>query len=112
MTFLRFSRNQGGISGVGRPGSSLMELISSEDWKLAQMECQLNCQEASQWVHRAGFFDGIYSSIVLPIHQACALHPPADFVKILLDAYSGGAMQYERTVRRHTENGEDSCSGF
>lgn len=91
----------GGIGSGGRePGTSLMDLVSSEDWKLAHMECEMNPREASQWVHRPGFFDGVHDSTVLPIHQACALRPNVDIVETLIYAYPEGLKSCETTFHR------------
>lgn len=78
--------------------SSLVDLISHEDWNLARMELETKPAEARQWVKRSGFFDGQHESTVLPIHICVALQPPPDFVECLVDAYPEGLKCAEPTV--------------
>lgn len=77
---------------------SLTELIRNEDWKLAMMA--INPKSASQWTHVAGFFDGEHDSKVLPIHHACALHPPKEVIDKLYEAYPEGFHSKESAYQR------------
>uniref|UniRef100_A0A6U2IU20 Uncharacterized protein n=1 Tax=Pseudictyota dubia TaxID=2749911 RepID=A0A6U2IU20_9STRA len=96
-----FQSRTDGMGSHGRePGTSLMDLVSSEDWKLAHMECDMNPREASRWVHRQGFFDGIHDSNVLPLHQACALRPNTEIIEVLIYAYPEGVKSTESTFHR------------
>jgi len=84
----------------GSSASSLVELINGEDWKLVTMECKMEPQAASVWSDAVGFFDGCYDTLVLPLHRACALRPPLDVVKTLIDTYSYGVSAKEKFFDR------------
>ena len=78
--------------------SSLVDLISHEDWNLARMELREKPAEARQWVKRTGFFDGQHQSTVLPIHICVALQPTPEFVDCLINAYPEGLKSVEPSV--------------
>lgn len=78
--------------------SSLVDLISHEDWRLAQMEVETKPSEARVWIQRRGFFDGSHDSNVLPIHIAVALRPTPEFVDCLSNAYPAGLKAAEPSV--------------
>jgi len=79
---------------------SLVHLIANEDWEMAKMEARANPKEVKIASKLIGFFEGVHDSCVLPLHQACALQPPADVVELLCQIYSLGLGIAEPTFDR------------
>eukprot|EP01082_Thalassiosira_pseudonana_P004616 g4480.t1.1.5e174189 g4480 g4480.t1 contig15:1110086-1110844(-) len=79
---------------------ALVDLISHEDWKLVEFECKTYPRDCAKWTLLEGFFDGEYDSTVLPLHQACALRPPREIVKLLISCYPEGLRMREETFHR------------
>ena len=86
----------------------LYEHIGDSDWKMAIERCRQHPGEASTWVVRyrrdaapspgggggggaAGPGGDVVAWRFLPIHSACALDPPAPFVRALLQCHPLGA---------------------
>ena len=77
----------------------LYEAIGKSDWKGATNLAELRPDEASTWVVRykrdpngnrvTGPNDILWR--FLPVHSACALNPPATFLRTLLQSYPNGA---------------------
>lgn len=77
----------------------LYEAIGKSDWKGATSLAELRPGEASTWVvrykrdpngNRVTGPNGILWRF-LPVHSACALNPPATFLRTLLQSYPNGA---------------------
>eukprot|EP00978_Attheya_sp_CCMP212_P010351 scaffold24999_cov47-Attheya_sp.AAC.2 len=80
--------------------NDLLRNILREDWNVAKMECEMHPREARVWSTRVGFFDGETDSHVLPIHQAVAVRPTADFINALIIAYPQGVHSKESGFKR------------
>jgi len=87
-----------GNASASYTSSSLVDLVSHEDWNLARMEVETKPGEARKWSKRSGFFDGQHESTVLPIHICMALQPTPEFVECLVNAYPEGLKSAEPTV--------------
>ena len=81
---------------------SLSDLISHEDWNLVYMYLNSGYSylSASKWTLVPGFFDGLFDSHVLPIHQACALCPPKEVTERLSRCYPEGLRLKEDAFSR------------
>uniref|UniRef100_A0A7S2IIZ4 Ankyrin n=1 Tax=Helicotheca tamesis TaxID=374047 RepID=A0A7S2IIZ4_9STRA len=78
----------------------LTKLIQQENWQLAEMQLKHHPEQAKSWSVRPGFFEGIKESEVLPIHEACALHPPVSFIDAMGYAYPKCFRLKESAYRR------------
>jgi len=82
-------------------GNELHRLIIRQSWNLAINYIHINPSEAKQWTIRAGFFEGIKASRILPIHQLLCLQPPLELLVELHKAYPDGVKQKETAYGRN-----------
>jgi ankyrin repeat protein len=80
--------------------NDLVKLVDNEQWELAIQQSNSNRHLAEAWSARPGFFEGIKSSDVLPIHIACARRPTPDVIDALYEANRMGLRQKESAYRR------------
>lgn len=80
---------------LSHQSKNLNQLIAGECWVSVEEKCLLRPQQAKNWSSHAGFFDGINTSRILPIHLCCALQPPVQAVDALISAYPKGVMAPE-----------------
>lgn len=78
---------------------SLPDLIRHEEWDLVVERCKKSPHKASTWSYQEGLFDGEHD-LVLPIHQACALHPPEEVIDALIESYPQGLRLCEKSSER------------
>uniref|UniRef100_A0A7S4VJH9 Uncharacterized protein n=1 Tax=Ditylum brightwellii TaxID=49249 RepID=A0A7S4VJH9_9STRA len=83
-----------------RGSKKLNQFIMNEDWHAVKKRCKKYPREAAVWTERVGFFDGVRTSRVLPLHQACALRAPKDVINALIVAYPKGANALETSFKR------------
>mmetsp|Transcript_18492 Transcript_18492/g.40242 ORF Transcript_18492/g.40242 Transcript_18492/m.40242 type:complete len:260 (+) Transcript_18492:221-1000(+) len=80
--------------------NDLTKLLDSEQWELATQQCQAHPNEACGWSTRPGFFEGIKTSDVLPIHIACSRRPTSQIIDALYEANAHGFRAKETAYRR------------
>lgn len=80
--------------------NDLTKLLDSEQWELAAQQCQTHPNEAGAWSTRPGFFEGIKTSDVLPIHIACSRRPTTHLIDALYEANAHGFRAKETAYRR------------
>ena len=80
--------------------NELINLIKNEDWKLARVLCDEDPHLASLWTPYEGFTNGRFDSYILPLHQACALRPPEEFIQTLVLAHPNGVKAKETAFGR------------
>lgn len=78
----------------------LSHYITSESWGRAIQLCESNPHAAKAWSVREGFFEGIKTADVLPLHEACANGAPPQVITALIGAYPGAVEVQESAYRR------------
>jgi Ankyrin repeats (3 copies) len=83
------------------PSSNLSQAITSEQWDHAISLLQRNASLARVYSNRAGFFEGIKVSTVLPLHESCANEAaPLELVQALILAHPDGLKLPESAYQR------------
>jgi len=99
--FLQPSGGDGDSAADERLISQLHGHIRAEDWTLATSLLESNPRLASTWSRVDRLYGGRHDGEVMPIHAACALRPPSDFVGGLCDLMRpGGLLEKERSFER------------
>ena len=80
--------------------SELSLALADLDWVRAEAIVQSKPQQASQWVVRHGFFEGVKDAHCLPLHEACVTTAPASTVNAILCANLAAAKTRETSYRR------------
>ena len=80
--------------------NDLVKLVDNEQWELAVQQSNSNRHLAEAWSARPGFFEGIKTSDVLPIHIACARRPTVEVIDALYEANRMSLRQKESAYRR------------
>mmetsp|Transcript_3381 Transcript_3381/g.9622 ORF Transcript_3381/g.9622 Transcript_3381/m.9622 type:complete len:248 (+) Transcript_3381:275-1018(+) len=80
--------------------NDLVKLVDNEQWELAIQQSNNNRHLAEAWSARPGFFEGIKTSDVLPIHIACARRPTVEVIDALYEANRMSLRQKESAYRR------------
>ena len=80
--------------------NDLSLLVDNEQWELAIQQSNNNRHLAEAWSSRPGFFEGIKTSDVLPIHIACARRPTVEVIDALHEANRMGLRQKESAYQR------------
>jgi len=93
------------FNGNGRPRQiKLIEQlhghIRKEDWSLATELLNVHPELARTWYNIERLYGGKYDGEALPLHAACALHPPPSFVKFLSDCYPEGLLEKDKAFGR------------
>lgn len=93
------------FKGNGRPRQiKLIEQlhghIRKEDWSLATELLNVHPELARTWYNIERLYGGKYDGEALPLHAACALHPPPSFVKFLSDCYPEGLLKKDKAFGR------------
>jgi len=78
----------------------LHNLLRKEDWSLASQILQSKPELARTWHNIDRLYGGRYDGEALPIHAACALHPPPSFIKVLGALYPEGLMEKDKSFDR------------
>jgi len=81
--------------------SELSQFITTEQWSRCIDTCRNRPSDAKQWSSRNGFFEGLKTSNVLPLHEACANdNCPLEVVQAIVAAYQQGVVSYESAYQR------------
>jgi len=78
----------------------LHRLLRRENWNMAQNLLESNPDLARRWHNVDRLYGGRYDGEVLPIHAACALHPPSSFIKMLGNIYPEGLLEKDKSFGR------------
>jgi len=78
----------------------LHRLLRRENWNLATNLLESNPDLARRWHNVDRLYGGRYDGEALPIHAACALHPPSSFVKMLGNIYPEGMLEKDKAFGR------------
>jgi len=80
--------------------NSLHRAIASENWGNAMNIASEKPYKARELNTVPGFFELKRSARILPLHQACVLHPPANVLKVVLEAYPEALAERETNYGR------------
>ena len=78
----------------------LHNLLRKEDWSLAMQLLESKPSLARTWHNVDRLYGGRYDGEALPIHAACALHPPPSFIAMLGRLYPEGLMEKDKAFGR------------
>ena len=80
--------------------NELTKRIELEDWEMAEECCRRKAALAGDWTSRPGFFEGVKTAYVLPIHLACSHRPTPSLIDALAAASPSGLRAEESAYRR------------
>ena len=81
--------------------SDLSQFINNENWDRVIGLCRTSPNECKRWSGRPGFFDGIKTAEVLPIHEAVAnATAPFEVIVALVAAYPDSVRVKESAYQR------------